>query len=371
VTVSTRRGTWVFNRAAQAGMPYDIVFQSRLYYWLMKVLPWTIANDFMEHRLQQRLDHDLYGLRPNHRFFQQHPAVNDNLANLLASGLITITEDIETFDETGVIVKGGRHFDADLIILCTGYTFSFPYLDPSTLIPIINHNVDLYKFVFPPRNPDLAVIGLIQPIGSVSPISEMQSRWVVEIFSGRHKLPSKQEMYNDIEEKRLHMKRRYFQSSKHTVQVDFVPYMDELAGLIGCKPPLQKIFFEDPKFFLRLFAGANVPYVYRLIGSNSWPEAKNAIMTVPQRVKRPMKNRECRTRKHKKRGTLDEYFRYGSMKWLAGWTILIFVAGLWVFCSGPHGISAFTYFTYVLVFLILFAFMLLWFDLQYDMSTIF
>uniref|UniRef100_A0A914CVN4 Flavin-containing monooxygenase n=1 Tax=Acrobeloides nanus TaxID=290746 RepID=A0A914CVN4_9BILA len=137
VTVSTRRGTWVFNRAAQAGMPYDIVFQSRLYYWLMKVLPWTIANDFMEHRLQQRLDHDLYGLRPNHRFFQQHPAVNDNLANLLASGLITITEDIETFDETGVIVKGGRHFDADVIILCTGYTFSFPYLDPSTLIPII------------------------------------------------------------------------------------------------------------------------------------------------------------------------------------------------------------------------------------------
>lgn len=50
-------------------------------------------------------------------------------------------------------------------------------------------------------------------------------------------------MYNDIEEKRLHMKRRYFQSSKHTVQVDFVPYMDELAGLIGCKPPLQKVGF--------------------------------------------------------------------------------------------------------------------------------
>ena len=72
-------------------MPYDVVLMSRLYYWLYRVLPWTVINDFMEHRLQQRMDHDLYGLRPPHRFFQQHPTVNDSLANLMASGLITVT----------------------------------------------------------------------------------------------------------------------------------------------------------------------------------------------------------------------------------------------------------------------------------------
>lgn len=107
VTVSTRRGAWIFNRIVQVslnlifqlfnpficqgGMPYDVVFQSRLYQHLMKILPWSVANDFMEHRLQQRMDHDLYGLRPSHRFFQQHPTVNDALANLIASGMITIT----------------------------------------------------------------------------------------------------------------------------------------------------------------------------------------------------------------------------------------------------------------------------------------
>jgi dimethylaniline monooxygenase (N-oxide forming) len=57
----------------------------------MDAIPWTVANDFMEHRCQQRMDHDLYGLRPNHRFFQQHPTVNDALANLICSGYITIS----------------------------------------------------------------------------------------------------------------------------------------------------------------------------------------------------------------------------------------------------------------------------------------
>jgi dimethylaniline monooxygenase (N-oxide forming) len=73
-----------------------------------------------------------------------------------------------------VICKNGRRFPADIIIYCTGYTFGFPYLKPAGLIPVNAHEVDLYKFVFPPDIDDLAVIGLIQPIGSIGPISEMQ-----------------------------------------------------------------------------------------------------------------------------------------------------------------------------------------------------
>lgn len=155
-------------------MPYDVIFQSRLYQWLMKFLPWSVANDFMEHRLQQRMDHDLYGLRPNHRFFQQHPTVNDALANLMACGMIKITEDVELIEKNSVLCKNGRRFPADTIIYCTGYTFGFPYLKPAELVPMRDHEVDLYKFVFAPDADDLAVIGLIQPIGSVAPISEIQ-----------------------------------------------------------------------------------------------------------------------------------------------------------------------------------------------------
>ncbi|CAD5225267.1 unnamed protein product [Bursaphelenchus okinawaensis] len=371
VTISTRRGSWIFNRVGQAGMPYDVVFQSRLYYWLMRILPWSVANDFMEHRLQQRMDHDLYGLRPAHRFFQQHPTVNDSLANLLCTGQIVITEDVDSFESNGVIVKNGRRFDADVIILCTGYTFGFPYLTPKNIIPVNDHEVDLYKFVFPPNASDLAVIGLIQPIGSLAPISEIQARWVARVYAGRCSLPSTFTRKADIEYKKKQMQRRYFKSNKHTLQVDFVPYMDEIAEAIGAKPDLQQIFYTDFRFFLRLFLGGNLPYVYRLVGPNSWEGARQAVWEAPLRVKKPLKNRQCKTRRHKRRGTLDEYFRYVSCKWIAFYSVLILCAGLWTFCAGSAAISPLSYFIQVFIFIFIFSFMLLWFDLQYDMSTIF
>ncbi|CEF60893.1 Flavin monooxygenase FMO family and Flavin monooxygenase (FMO) 5 family and Dimethylaniline monooxygenase, N-oxide-forming family and Flavin monooxygenase-like family-containing protein [Strongyloides ratti] len=371
VTISTRRGSWIFNRCSQGGMPYDILLMSRLYQKTMNTIPWSVANDFMEHRLQQRMDHDLYGLRPNHRFFQQHPTVNDALANLLLSGMITITEDIDFIEKDGIVVKNGKKFNCDILIFATGYTFSFPYLEPQSIIPINNHVVDLYKYIFPLNYPQLAVIGLIQPIGSIGPISELQSRVACQVFANNIKLPSKEKQIMDIEEKRKIIKRRYFESNKHTIQVDYIPYMDELAEMIGCKPPLKYYFWNDFKFFLRLYIGANVPYVYRLTGPHSWDGAKNAIENVPTRVKKPIKNRECRIRKHKRRGVINEYFRYISMKWIAGYSALILSTGVWVFCFGPTGINLMSYFFSVFIFLFIFSFMLLWFDIQYDMTTIF
>ncbi|KAK6057290.1 Flavin-binding monooxygenase-like protein, partial [Cooperia oncophora] len=133
VTISTRRGTWIFNKVAAGGMPYDTLYMTRYYNWVMDTIPWTVANDFMEHIVQQRMDHDLYGLRPNHRFFQQHPTVNDVLGNLICSGYVTIADDIDTFTADKVIVKNGKSYDCDVLITCTGYTFGFPYLDKNII----------------------------------------------------------------------------------------------------------------------------------------------------------------------------------------------------------------------------------------------
>nr|CRZ25150.1 BMA-FMO-4 [Brugia malayi] len=371
VTISTRRGSWIFNRVSQGGIPNDLKMMTRLYSYLMDKLPWTVANDFMEHRLQLRLDHDLYGLRPNHRFLQQHPTINDDLPNLLCSGRIVITEDIELIQETTVQVKGGRQFPADVIIFATGYTFGFPFLYPKFIIPLKDHEVELYKYVFPLKYPSLAVIGLIQPIGSILPISEMQSRWVAAVFKGQISLPPHTEMEADIKLKRAQNKRRYFKSKKHTLQVDYIKYMDEIAEQIGCKPSLKKYMFTEPSFCLRLLISANAPYVYRLDGPGSWEKAKEALISLPQRVKLPLKNRECDMKRYKKHGKIDEYFRYISMKWLAGWTCVVLFTGIWVFCLGSRNLTTFAYTVNVVIFFVFFSFILLWFDLQYDMSTIF
>lgn len=368
VTISTRRGTWIFNRVSAGGMPYDVLLFSRYYDNLMKLVPWTLANDFMEHRLQQRLDHDTYGLRPDHRFFQQHPTVNDALANLICAGLITIGDDIERFTENSVILKPGKEVPCDVFVMCTGYTFGFPFVDQD-ILHVQNHQTNLYKYVFPPSNDSLAVIGLIQPIGSIAPIAEIQSRWAARIFSGKQFLPSEKQMIADIEHKKMAMKRRYFDSIKHTIQVDYMSYMDEIAELIGCKPSLTHYLFKNPKFWMCLFMGPNAPYVYRLTGPNSWVGAESALRELPLRVKQPLKNRQCRTRKHKKRGTTDEYFRYASMKWIAMSLVVLFAAGFAVFCTATSALSPIVYFfAYAMVFSLV-TIVLLWFDLQYDITT--
>ena len=47
-------------------------------------------------------------------------------------------------------------------------------------------------------------------------------------------------MLEDIELKRQAMSARYVKSQRHTIQVDWIPFMDELAELNGCKPDLSK-----------------------------------------------------------------------------------------------------------------------------------
>uniref|UniRef100_A0A914XEZ2 Flavin-containing monooxygenase n=1 Tax=Plectus sambesii TaxID=2011161 RepID=A0A914XEZ2_9BILA len=44
--VSTRKGSWIWNRVAQGGMPYDIIFLSRIYHFLQNgpFVPWSLTN---------------------------------------------------------------------------------------------------------------------------------------------------------------------------------------------------------------------------------------------------------------------------------------------------------------------------------------
>ena len=54
------------------------------------------------------------------------------------------------------------------------------------------------------------------------------------------KLPSHEDMMTDIKQKEDAMKMRYVQTQRHTIQVDFIDFMDEIAELNGCAPDLSK-----------------------------------------------------------------------------------------------------------------------------------
>lgn len=176
----------------------------------------------------------------------------------------------------------------DVVILATGYRIKFPFLGDD-ILKVVDNKVQLYKFIFPPNLPHatLAILGLIQPSGPGFPVGEMQCRWTARIMSGKHKLPSKEAMYDDIRIKLDYIKKRFVDSPRHTLQVDFIGYQDELGAEIGCKPNLLKILFTDPKLFHAIFFGPSLPYQYRLQGPHSWPGARDAILTYKERIVAP------------------------------------------------------------------------------------
>ncbi|XP_049632495.1 flavin-containing monooxygenase 5-like [Suncus etruscus] len=184
VFLSTRRGTWVWNRVWDYGMPIDIALITRFNEALGNLCPNFIINKWAEWRLNKRFSHLNYGLQPKHSFLSHHSAVSDDLPNHIISGRILMKPNIHEFTETSVTFADGTEEAVDVVIFATGYTFSFPFLEQNPCVLDSQHS--MFKFVFPPHleKSTLAFIGILQPDGATIPTSELQSRWVVQVFKG-------------------------------------------------------------------------------------------------------------------------------------------------------------------------------------------
>ncbi|KAG8517656.1 Dimethylaniline monooxygenase [N-oxide-forming] 5 [Galemys pyrenaicus] len=222
----------------------------------------------------------------------QHPTVNDELPNRIISGVVKVKGNVKEFTETAAIFEdGSKEEDIDAVIFATGYSFAFPFLDDS--VKVVNNKVSLYKKVFPPNleKPTLAIIGLIQPLGAIMPISELQGRWVTQVFKGTKTLPSQSEMKREIAKAQEEIAKRYVDTPRHTIQGDYIDTMEELAVLVGVKPNLLHLAFTDPKLALELLVGPCTPIHYRLQGPGKWAEARKAILNTKSRVRKPLMTR--------------------------------------------------------------------------------
>ncbi|CAP25130.1 Protein CBG04431 [Caenorhabditis briggsae] len=288
VYLVTRRGTWVFNRIFDYGKPIDMVMNRK---WISDIrarVPEWLSNSVVEMKLNMRFDHQAYGLKPAHRVFGAHPTVNDELPNRIACGTVRIKPNIANFTEHGVVFEDGSKLDqVDEVVMSTGFSFEFNLVEEGKLIQVQDNHVSLYQYMFPTDLADqntLAVIGLVQPFGSIMPLSEMQARVYLEQFTGNNVIPSKREMMENVHDKLSKMASRYVTSKRHTIQVDYVDYIEELAKMIGAQLDMKKLWKEDPWLAYKVYFGPRVPYIYRLNGPHKWKEARDAIMSVDERV---------------------------------------------------------------------------------------
>ncbi|KAJ8312625.1 hypothetical protein KUTeg_009998, partial [Tegillarca granosa] len=305
VYLSTRRGAWVISRKGFWGLPADAMANSRFVFSLPKsFLGWGVEK--MSNLI---FDHEGFGLKPKHGAFQAHPTINDELPFRIMVGAVRVKPNIYEFTENKVRFEDGSCEEIDVVVFATGYNYKLSFLDKSVTC-IDKNNTCLYEYMFPPEleHPTLGIVGLVQAIGAVMPISEMQCRWYTRLIKGLVNLPSKEEMYEDIDKKRDEMSKLYISTQRHTIQFDdhittfWIEYMDEIANKIGVKPDFKKLFLDDPWLALRCIFGPCFPAQYRLHGPGKWNGAKPCIQDAmkrcmsPNRAKILPKNAELRTK---------------------------------------------------------------------------
>ncbi len=180
-----------------------------------------------------------YGLpEPDHPVLSAHPTISAEVLNRITHGRVKIKPNIERLDGDGVIFTDGSREQIDSIIYCTGYKVTFPFFDPG-VIEAKHNDLPLFHRVFPPQYRDLFFIGLLQPLGAIMPLAEVQSIWVSKYLLGEYGLPPPAEMIRELHLERVTMRKRYGNSPRHTMQVDFDPYVAEVKKEMarGAKRP--------------------------------------------------------------------------------------------------------------------------------------
>jgi dimethylaniline monooxygenase (N-oxide forming) len=169
-----------------------------------------------------------YGLpEPDHKLLSAHPTISDDLLTRLGHGDITVKPNIERLDGDKVHFVDGTVEQVDVVVYCTGYRITFPFLDEN-LVTARDNEISLFHRVVDPDHAGLYFVGLVQPLGAIMPLAEAQSEWVADLLDGTVTLPPDAQMRREITAYHRSVRRRYVASKRHTIQVDFLEHFAEI-----------------------------------------------------------------------------------------------------------------------------------------------
>ncbi|HEX4307163.1 MAG TPA: NAD(P)-binding domain-containing protein [Solirubrobacterales bacterium] len=222
--LATRRGAWVLPKYLN-GKPIDEIANS-----VTGLAPIPVMRAVMQRQMKVAVgDPTDYGLpKPDHKLLEAHPTVSSEFLPRLGHGDITAKPNIDRF--TGgrtVRFVDGTEEEIDLVVYCTGYKITFPFFRPEVLAAPDN-KLPLYRRVVSVERPGLYFVGFIQPLGPIMPLAEAQVEWIADLLSGRATLPSPAEMQKEIAVEEEKQRKRFVASKRHTVEVDFYPYLREI-----------------------------------------------------------------------------------------------------------------------------------------------
>ena len=241
--VSTRRGVWVIPKYYK-GQPID---KNPAPAWMPKWLRLKLGERMIKGLVGRMSD---YGLpEPEISPFESHGTVSGEFLLRAGSGDIVMKPGIERLDGDGVVFTDGSREAIDAIVWATGYDIRFPFFEDPALQPDADNKPPaLFKRIMKPGVPDLFYIGLAQPLPTLVNFAEQQSKLVAGYLSGEYVPPAPAEMERITAADEAYNLGQYYQSRRHTIQLDFDHYCRDLkkelkagarrAAAAGNRPPL-------------------------------------------------------------------------------------------------------------------------------------
>ncbi|RPB01894.1 N-oxide-forming dimethylaniline monooxygenase [Choiromyces venosus 120613-1] len=233
----TRSGSWIWPRFL-FGQPFENV-GSR---FMLNFMPRPISIAVTQQVLNFTLGTIPQELKPEHNLLAAHPTIRSDLFERIRTGTITPHRgSIKRFTKKGIELTNGEIVEPlDAVVAATGYTLNFPFLPKGIVQSDEDEDgkenwANLYRLIMAPGHPGLYFIGLCQPLGALMPVSEMQARWVTAVMKGEIPLPSPEKMHEDIAAYQNNLRKVFVKSPRHTLEVEFFPYMDMLARDLGAQ----------------------------------------------------------------------------------------------------------------------------------------
>ncbi|MFE3193253.1 flavin-containing monooxygenase [Nocardia sp. NPDC059240] len=220
--LSARRGVWVLPKYVNG----QVGDKRSMPAWIPSKMALKMKQRFV---VKNRGHMEDYGLpKPDHLPFEAHPSASEEFLHRAGCGDITFKPAITKLDGDKVHFADGSIEAVDVVVCATGYHISFPFFGDKALLPDERNKFPLYRQMVKPGVDNLFFLGLAQPMPTLVNFAEQQSKLVAAYLTGNYRLPSETEMAEGIREVEESRSGRYYDSPRHTIQIEFEPYVRDL-----------------------------------------------------------------------------------------------------------------------------------------------
>lgn len=150
----------------------------------LKYFPVSVQRFFLKLSLRVVLGkYEDYGLpKPDHKIFERHPTLNNELLHYLKHGRIKPRPDIKKFEGNTARFVDGTSDEFDTVVCGTGFYVSFPFL-PQGVVEVKNGNLALvYAGCVLENCKNLYIVGTTQPRYGFGPLVTPASKMLAQII---------------------------------------------------------------------------------------------------------------------------------------------------------------------------------------------